>query len=77
MQVLEELQQCHDDRQAALERIRSLTEENEELKKRLHARHPDHSHTDIEATGTYDHDYYSLQYHRVEYVSSTHALGTS
>jgi len=45
MQVLEEeLQQCHDER-------RALTEENEELRKRLHARHPDDTHTDIETTG--------------------------
>ena len=52
MQVLEEeLQQCHDERRAALECIRSLTEENEELIKQLHARHPDDSHTDIEAMG--------------------------
>ena len=53
MQVLEEeLQQCHDDRRAALERIRSLTEENEELRKQLHLRHPDDTLTDIETTGT-------------------------
>jgi len=75
MQVLEEeLQLCQDDRRADLERIRSLNEENEELRKRLHLRHTDDTLTDIETTGTLSPQQRVLQYYRVEYVSSTHAL---
>ena len=64
MQILEELEQCHKERRAALQLIRSLTEENEELKKELHPSHPDDTHTDMETTGIMiirdDHDHLLL-----------------
>ena len=39
-QILEELQLCHDEREAALRHIKSVKAENEELKRQLHYIYP-------------------------------------